>query len=158
MYLFVANSDLIGIEPVNSAAWPSTLPRTRTRSVSRAPLNAKTCDAMSSAWSRARVAPANLIEGAIKSARGYLDAMEKGPGFSKLLWNFVDGSPKVNHFKSGKQIPVDSPISKAMSKELASRGFKFVGPTIVYAWMQAVGIVNDHSVNCFRRAQVALGE
>jgi DNA-3-methyladenine glycosylase I len=95
------------------------------------------------------------IEGAIKSARGYLDAMEKGPGFSKLLWDFVDGSPKVNHFKSPKQIPVDSPISKAMSKELASRGFKFVGPTIVYAFMQATGMVNDHLVDCYRHAPLA---
>ena len=59
------------------------------------------------------------IDGAILSARAYLDIMEKGPGFSKLLWNFLDGAPKVNHFKSHKQIPVDSPISKAMSKELA---------------------------------------
>ena len=95
------------------------------------------------------------IEGAIKSARGYLDAMEKGPGFSKLLWNFLDGSPKVNHFKSHKQIPVDTPVSKAMSKELASRGFKFVGPTIVYAFMQATGMVNDHLVDCYRHAPLA---
>jgi DNA-3-methyladenine glycosylase I len=95
------------------------------------------------------------IEGAIKSARGYLEAMEKGPGFSKLLWNFLDGSPKVNHFKSHKQIPVDTPVSKAMSKELASRGFKFVGPTIVYAFMQATGMVNDHLVDCYRHVPLA---
>ena len=95
------------------------------------------------------------IEGAIKSARGYLEAMEKGPGFSKLLWDFLDGSPKVNHFKSRNQVPVDSPISKAMSKELASRGFKFVGPTIVYAFMQATGMVNDHLVDCYRHAPLA---
>jgi DNA-3-methyladenine glycosylase I len=81
--------------------------------------------------------------------------MEKGPGFSKLLWNFLDGSPKVNHFKSRKQIPVDTPVSKAMSKELASRGFKFVGPTIVYAFMQATGMVNDHLVDCYRHAPLA---
>jgi DNA-3-methyladenine glycosylase I len=90
------------------------------------------------------------IEGTILSARGYLDAMEKGPGFSKLLWNFPDGAPKVNRFKTHKQIPVDSPVSKAMSKELSSRGFKFVGPTIVYAFMQATGMVNDHLVECYR--------
>ena len=94
------------------------------------------------------------IEGTILSARGYLDAMEKGPGFSKLLWNFLDGAPKVNRFKAHKQIPVDSPVSKAMSKELSSRGFKFVGPTIVYAFMQAVGMVNDHLVTCHRHAAV----
>ena len=95
------------------------------------------------------------IEGAIKSARGYLDAMEKGPGFSKLLWDFVDGSPKVNHFKSRKQIPAETPISKAMSKELAARGFKFVGPTIVYAFMQATGMVNDHLVDCYRHEHLS---
>src|ERR1700755_619433 len=61
----------------------------------------------------------------------------------------------VNHFKTHKQIPVDSPVSKAMSKELASRGFKFVGPTIVYAFMQATGMVNDHLVDCFRYAPLA---
>ena len=88
------------------------------------------------------------IEGAILSARGYLDIMEKGPGFSKLLWNFVDGEPVVNHRRGG-EIPAETPVSRAMSKELASRGFKFVGPTIVYAFMQAVGMVNDHLVKCY---------
>jgi DNA-3-methyladenine glycosylase I len=87
------------------------------------------------------------IEGAILSARGYLDIMEKGPGFSALLWNFVDDEPVVNHRRGG-EIPADTPVSRAMSKELASRGFKFVGPTIVYAFMQAVGMVNDHLVKC----------
>ena len=95
------------------------------------------------------------IEGAIGSARGYLEAMEKGPGFSALLWGFVDGKPKVNHFTSHQRIPVDSPVSKAMSKELIGRGFKFVGPTIVYAFMQATGMVNDHLVDCFRHEQLA---
>jgi DNA-3-methyladenine glycosylase I len=94
------------------------------------------------------------IEGTVASARAYLDAMEKGPGFSKLLWGFVDGAPKVNHYKSHKQIPSETPISKAMSKELAGRGFKFVGPTIVYAFMQATGMVNDHLVDCYRYKQL----
>ena len=88
------------------------------------------------------------IEGAILSARGYLDIMEKSPGFSALLWNFVDGEPVVNHRRAMGEIPTDTPVSRAMSKELASRGFKFVGPTIVYAFMQAVGMVNDHLVKC----------
>jgi DNA-3-methyladenine glycosylase I len=92
------------------------------------------------------------IEGAILSARAWLDIMEKGPGFSKLLWDFVDGKPKVNNFRSTKQIPAGTPVSKAISKELAARGFKFVGPTIVYAFMQAVGMVNDHLVTCHRHA------
>jgi DNA-3-methyladenine glycosylase I len=89
------------------------------------------------------------IEGAIASAKSYLDIMEKSPGFSKLLWGFMDGAPKVNHFKTGANIPAATPLSTKMSKELSSRGFKFVGPTIVYAFMQATGMVNDHLVTCF---------
>jgi len=92
------------------------------------------------------------IEGAVISARAWLNVMDKGPGFSHLLWDFVDGKPRTNTFKSTKQIPAESPISKKMSKELASRGFKFCGPTIVYAFMQAVGMVNDHLVSCHRHA------
>ena len=95
------------------------------------------------------------IEGAVASARAYLDVMEKGPGFSALLWGFLDGTPKVNRFRTRKQVPAETPISKAMSKELAARGFKFVGPTIVYAFMQAVGMVNDHLVTCYRHAACA---
>ncbi len=90
------------------------------------------------------------IEGAVASARAFLDVMEKGAGFSPLLWEFVGGAPKVNRFKSVKQVPAETPISKAMSKELSARGFKFVGPTIVYAFMQATGMVNDHLVDCYR--------
>jgi DNA-3-methyladenine glycosylase I len=94
------------------------------------------------------------IEGAIASARGYLEITEKGPGFSALLWDFVDGRPKVNRFRSMSQVPNESAASRAMSKELSSRGFKFVGPTIVYAFMQAVGMVNDHVVKCHRHDAV----
>jgi len=90
------------------------------------------------------------IEGAVLSARAWLDVMDKGPGFSRLLWDFVDGKPKINSYRSTKQIPAENAISKKMSKELASRGFKFCGPTIVYAFMQAVGMVNDHLVSCHR--------
>ena len=95
------------------------------------------------------------IEGAILSARSYLDIMEKGPGFSALLWDFVDGKPKENRFATSKQIPAETDISRKMSKELIGRGFKFVGPTIVYAFMQAVGMVNDHLVTCHRHAACA---
>ena len=95
------------------------------------------------------------IEGAVTSARAYLDAMEKGPGFSRLLWGFVDGAPKINGFRSVKQVPAETPLSRAMSKELAGRGFKFVGPTIVYAFMQATGMVNDHLVDCYRHKHLA---
>ena len=88
------------------------------------------------------------IEGAILSARAWLDIMEKGDGFSPLLWDFLDGRPKVNRFRTTGQVPAETAISRAMSKELAARGFKFCGPTIVYAFMQAVGMVNDHLVKC----------
>ncbi len=94
------------------------------------------------------------IEGAVTSARAYLKIMESGPGFSSLLWDFLDGSPKLNNFRSTKQVPAETEISRKMSKELIGRGFKFVGPTIVYAFMQAVGMVNDHLVSCHRHAAV----
>ncbi len=89
------------------------------------------------------------------SARAWLEIMEKGPGFSKLLWDFVDGRPKVNRFRSRGQVPAETKISQAMSKDLAQRGFKFCGPTIVYAFMQAVGMVNDHLVACHRHEACA---
>ena len=95
------------------------------------------------------------IEGTVLSARAWLNVMDKGPGFSRLLWDFVDGKPKMNSFRSTKQVPAESAISKKMSKELASLGFKFCGPTIVYAFMQAVGMVNDHLVSCHRHAACA---
>jgi DNA-3-methyladenine glycosylase I len=92
------------------------------------------------------------IEGAVASARAWLDVMEKGPGFSPLLWGFVGGRPKVNRFRSTAQVPAETDVSRKMSKELAARGFKFCGPTITYAFMQAVGMVNDHLVQCHRHA------
>ena len=99
------------------------------------------------------------IEGTVLSARAWLDVMENGAGFSKLLWDFVDGRPKVNRYRSTAQIPAETAVSRAMSKELAQRGFKFCGPTIVYAFMQATGMVNDHLVTCHRyEACVKLGQ
>jgi DNA-3-methyladenine glycosylase I len=95
------------------------------------------------------------IEGTVLSARAYLEIMEKGPGFSVFLWDFLDGKPKVNRFRSRSQVPTETPVSRAMSKELAGRGFKFVGPTIIYAFMQAVGMVNDHMVTCHRHEACA---
>jgi DNA-3-methyladenine glycosylase I len=88
------------------------------------------------------------IEGAILSARAWLEVMEKGPGFSALLWDYVDGAPKVNRPRTTRQVPAQTELSRRISKDLAARGFRFVGPTIVYAFMQAVGIVNDHLVSC----------
>ena len=90
------------------------------------------------------------IEGSVLSARAWLQIMEKGPGFSTFLWDFVDGKPRVNRVRSMKQVPAETELSKRMSKELAARGFKFVGPSIVYAFMQAVGMVNDHLMSCHR--------
>jgi DNA-3-methyladenine glycosylase I len=95
------------------------------------------------------------IEGAVASARAYLKIMDSGPGFSTFLWDFLDGRPKLNNFRSIKQVPAETEISRKMSKELAGHGFKFVGPTIVYAFMQAVGMVNDHLVSCHRHAACA---
>ena len=92
------------------------------------------------------------IEGAIASARGWIEIMEKGPGFSALLWEPLGGKPLVNHWRTTKEVPAETQLSRAISKDLASRGFKFVGPTIVYAFMQAVGMVNDHLVTCHRHA------
>ena len=88
------------------------------------------------------------VDGAVLSARAYLEVMENGPGFSALLWDFLDGKPKINKFRDTKQMPAETALSQKMSKELSARGFKFVGPTIVYAFMQAVGMVNDHLVKC----------
>ena len=95
------------------------------------------------------------IEGAVLSARAYLAVMEKEGGFARLLWNFLDGKPKVNRFRSTSQIPAETPLSRNIAKELAGRGFKFCGPTIVYAFMQATGMVNDHLVSCHRHAALA---
>jgi DNA-3-methyladenine glycosylase I len=90
------------------------------------------------------------IEGAILSARGWLELMQGEGGFSGFLWQFVDHRPIVNHPRSMADIPTESAEARAMSKALKARGFKFVGPTICYAFMQAVGMVDDHLVDCFR--------
>ena len=95
------------------------------------------------------------IEGAIASARAWLDVMDKGPGFSSLLWDFVDGAPLDERRRDMSEIPAETDMSRAMSKELKARGFKFCGPTIVYAFMQATGMVNDHLTLCHRHAACA---
>lgn len=90
------------------------------------------------------------IEGTIRSAQVWLDMMETSPGFSAFLWDFVDGKPVLNRFEAMKDVPAETPLSRAMSKGLKARGFKFCGPTIVYAFMQATGLVNDHLTSCHR--------
>jgi DNA-3-methyladenine glycosylase I len=92
------------------------------------------------------------IEGAIANARGVLRIQEEEGGFSRFLWSFVGGETKQHSFRSIRQVPAESKESRAMSKALRERGFAFVGPTICYAFMQAVGMVDDHLVSCFRRA------
>jgi DNA-3-methyladenine glycosylase I len=92
------------------------------------------------------------IEGAIASARAWLEIMEKSAGFGPYLWDFVDGKPVVNRHKSMADIPAETELSRAISKDLKGRGFKFCGPTIIYAFMQATGMVNDHLTSCPRHA------
>ena len=94
------------------------------------------------------------IEATITNARAWLDLQEAGESFSDYLWQFVDGRPLVNKFRSMAEVPAETAQSKAMSKDLKRRGFRFCGPTICYAVMQAVGMVNDHTLDCFRHAEV----
>ena len=95
------------------------------------------------------------MEGAVASARAWLDLMEKGPGFSHFLWDFVEGKPIINRFKTIREVPAETPLSRSISKELKRRGFKFCGPIISYAFMQAIGMVDDHLVTCYRHAECA---
>jgi DNA-3-methyladenine glycosylase I len=92
------------------------------------------------------------IESAIANAQAML-ALEEG--LDELLWSFVGGEPKQNRFKKLGDIPAETAESKAMSKELKRRGFRFVGPTVCYAFMQGCGLVNDHTTDCFRYKEVA---
>jgi DNA-3-methyladenine glycosylase I len=94
------------------------------------------------------------IIGTIKSAGLYLDMMGK-QSFSNYLWDFVDGRPIQNQFKLHTDVPTENEVARKLSKDLKSRGFAFCGPTIIYAFMQAVGMVNDHLVDCFRHEECA---
>ncbi len=97
------------------------------------------------------------IEAAINGAKLWLDIMEKEPGgFRELIWKHVDGKPRINRFKSIKQIPAKTAMSVGLSKELKQRGFKYCGPVIVYAFAQAVGMVNDHVVTCYRHRELTV--
>jgi DNA-3-methyladenine glycosylase I len=94
------------------------------------------------------------IEGTIRSARLWLEMMERG-SFARHLWDFVDGAPVQGHFRHHGEVPTQTKAAEALSKDLKARGFSFVGPTIVYAFMQAVGMVNDHLVDCYRHPECA---
>ena len=95
------------------------------------------------------------VDAAIGNARAFLEIVEAHGSFSDYLWDFVDGKPVVNRWKRQSQVPVSTAKSDALSKDLKSRGFKFVGSTICYSFMHAVGMVNDHLVTCFRHADLA---
>jgi len=90
------------------------------------------------------------IESAVNNARRVVEVQEQGGSLDAYLWSFVDGSPIVGDWKRLSDLPAETRESKAMSKDLKRRGFRFVGPTVCYAFMQAVGMVNDHTIDCFR--------
>ena len=98
------------------------------------------------------------IESTISNARALLTLQESGETLADLVWSFVDNKPVVNRWKQSTDVPPETPQSKALSKELKRRGFRFVGPTTCYAFMQAAGLVNDHLVSCFRMKQVGGGQ
>lgn len=95
------------------------------------------------------------VEAAIQNARALLAVQEECGSFDAYVWRFIGGSPRQNSWKSLSQVPGKIPESEAMSKDLRKRGFKFIGSTVCYAFMQAVGMVNDHLVACFRHAELA---
>jgi len=95
------------------------------------------------------------IDSAVQNAKAFLEVQSEFGSFDSYIWTFVGGRPRVNRWKSMKDIPASTPESEAMSKDLVSRGFRFVGPTICYAHMQATGMVNDHLVSCFRYKELA---
>ncbi len=94
------------------------------------------------------------LESAVKNACAFLDVCERFGTFNQYIWQFVDGKPIQNHWKTARQVPASTRESEQMSRELKRRGFSFVGPTICYAFMQAVGMVNDHLTGCFRHQQL----
>ena len=94
------------------------------------------------------------VQAAITNARACLALRDAGGGLDAYLWDFVDGAPITNRWRSLEEVPASTALSDRVSKDLKSRGFKFVGPTIVYAYLQAAGLVNDHVVDCFRHAAV----
>ena len=94
------------------------------------------------------------INAAVENARHFLSVQDEFGSFNAYIWCFVDGQPMVNEFRTLADLPATSRESDALSKDLKSRGFKFIGSTVIYAHMQATGMVNDHVLGCFRRAQI----
>ena len=95
------------------------------------------------------------IASAIKNAQAFLAVQQEFGSFDAYIWQFVGGQPRQNNWRSLSEIPASTPESEAMSKDLRKRGFNFVGPTICYAHMQATGMVNDHTVDCFRYSELS---
>jgi DNA-3-methyladenine glycosylase I len=98
------------------------------------------------------------VESVVTNARAVLRLREAGPGLADLLWELAGGAPRVNHWRSPSEVPARTRESAAMSKALLARGFRFVGPTTCYSLMQAAGMVNDHTVDCFRYAELTTSE
>lgn len=94
------------------------------------------------------------IASAVRNAKCFLEVVEKEGSFDKYIWSFVGGKPIINAWEHMKQVPASTPVSDAMCKDLKKRGFNFVGSTIMYAFMQATGMANDHLVSCFRYPKV----
>jgi DNA-3-methyladenine glycosylase I len=94
------------------------------------------------------------VESAIRNAKAFLEIQEEFGSFDAYAWRFVDGHPKLNHWKSVRKMPATTREAEAFSKDLKRRGFAFVGPTSIYAHMQATGMVNDHTVDCFRYREI----
>jgi DNA-3-methyladenine glycosylase I len=95
------------------------------------------------------------VQSAVSNAQAFIRVQQEFGSFSDYIWGFVDGKPKQNRFKKDSEVPATSPESDALSKDLKQRGFKFVGSTIIYAHMQATGLVNDHVTSCFRHRHCA---
>ena len=89
-----------------------------------------------------------------RATLAFLEVQAELGSFDRYIWSFVDGKPIVNHWRSLAEIPASTPLSEALSRDLKKRGFRFVGPTIIYAHMQATGMVNDHIVSCFRHPEI----
>jgi len=96
------------------------------------------------------------INAAIKNARTFIEIQKTNGSFANYIWDFVSGQPVVNHFKTSEDVPVFTPLAERISKDLKQKGFRFVGPTVVYSHMQATGMVNDHLINCFRHSEIEL--
>ena len=96
------------------------------------------------------------IAATIHNAKAFMEIQKERGSFSNYIWDFVSGKPLINHYKKLEEIPAFTPLAEKISKDLKQRGFKFVGPTVVYAHMQATGMVNDHLTACFRHSQVGL--